>query len=1050
MPPQFRSNGGADMPMVKQFANMILSIVLAVTLLIAVNPTALSEQNGTDGSFDILVFENGTWELQGELTFSDYETLQLPLENKAGGLKLRLVQQGHDAAYVDYIALQKDDTTYLPVSAINLDSSKDILAKVLSPEYDVCDAWDSTLEVTLDNVPEDAMLLMRAMEQDLGEGHGSPIYYPILFFGQTLSYTLVNDGGIAVNGVLEETTEPEFTIFWQPDSPHPDGYTYGWLHCDGDYLYAAVEVTADNTPDEEDWGALYVMVNGEFKEFRISFDDNHWGNNGFRYTSSVPYEHRIYEFQIPLSDINADIGDEIGYGFGCYGTVVVEDIYVDDNTCPETGIGTLVDPYCSIQDGVDAVPSGGTVYVAEGEYKEEGLIYIDHPLTLVGAGCGLTAVNATGFDWGFFVSSDNVTIQGFSIYGALYDGIYLSYGTGYCSILDNCIYENAEGITLWNSSHNTIRGNEIYLNGSNGIWLSNGSSDNLIEGNNIYQNENEWSCPFLYSWDGSEYLLDSQLFAIGGGTDSYYYDELEHLAPTNDEYLIKITEEMYETAYIDEVKLVTVDHPVGTQIITDIDGDIHTVRSLGAPTTGFEEDGTDCLAKVSRRDGVYWTSNMDNKDLAQDEDLRDSIILTFDKPSGAQRAKVVASFRNTPLFEQVNRVMMSLPLDDTGKARELRRFVTSPYVEVWDGDNMIFRDRLNKPGSYVDREDIRIVDVSGVDRDEVTIKIESMTGLTMIDSVGIDYSTNEAIFTFELPATGAVDGDGVDVLPQVLSSDDNCLVMVDGDSADLSFAEPAPLPGHERSYLIKAFGYYDSPFITDIGSETRRDLLEQFLADPYYAMRYSLEKSLKRDSHCGIRIGSDPWTTEQDDDCDNNVIKVNQIHVNNGDGIYLNYADYTTIMGNEIYSNENTGINIYNSNSSEIYCNDIYGNNPTNLSGIHLSGTCANSVINYNNIYGNGYGVYNEIGNEVNAENNWWGCAAGPGNSGCDDVTSDVDYTPWLSEKCTDCPYGEDEEIVVGGEAFPVDKMGLIATWVALAMVIAAGGFYLVRRRTHS
>ena len=312
------------MKIVRRLASMVFVTALIIALFVGMTPTVMVDQNNNEGSYDILVLRDGNWQLQGKLSFSDYETLQLPLSNDAGQVRLRITQHGHDGAFVDYLALRKDFATYIPVAAVNTSNNANVLTKVLSPEYDVCDAWDSTLEIAWDNVPEDTTLVMRAMEEDLVEGHGNPLYYPDIHFGQTLEYTLVNDVGIIVDGVLEETAEPDFTVFWQPDSPHPDGYTYGWLHCDEDYLYAAVEVTADNTPDEEDWGALYVMVNGELKEFRISYDDSTWGTNGFQYiTSAVPYEHRIYEFQIPLSEINGHIGDEIEYGFGCYGTVAV-------------------------------------------------------------------------------------------------------------------------------------------------------------------------------------------------------------------------------------------------------------------------------------------------------------------------------------------------------------------------------------------------------------------------------------------------------------------------------------------------------------------------------------------------------------------------------------------------------------------------------------------------------------------------------------------------------------------------------------------------------
>jgi len=49
-------------------------------------------------------------------------------------------------------------------------------------------------------------------------------------------------------------------------------------------------------------------------------------------------------------------------------------VYVDDDTCPAVGSGTDVDPYCRIQDGVDAVADGGAVLVAAGTYTGTELV----------------------------------------------------------------------------------------------------------------------------------------------------------------------------------------------------------------------------------------------------------------------------------------------------------------------------------------------------------------------------------------------------------------------------------------------------------------------------------------------------------------------------------------------------------------------------------------------------------------------------------------------------------------------------------------------------
>ncbi|MFC1930139.1 hypothetical protein ACFLW6_04725 [Chloroflexota bacterium] len=374
----------------KKIVCLVSTLALLISLLVGTTAAVLADENNDEGSFDILVLKNGDWHLQGELNFSDYETIQLPLDNGAGQLKLRLEQHGHDAAFIDYVTVRGKSTNYLPISAINTDSSTDILTKVLSPDYDVCDAWESTLEIVWNSVPENTTLVMRAMEEDLGEAHGGPLYYPYIPRGYTASYTLINDSGITVDGILGEATEPTFSAFWKPSSPHPDGYTYGWLHCDKQNLYAAVEVTADNTDDEEDWGALYVMVDGELKEFRISCDNAQWGVSGFQYTSSVAYEHRIYEFVIPLSEINALIGDEIQYGFGCYGTVegnqgLIQTIPVD------TGYINIVGPGIDNEDkyhgdlvfmewdgpySIVAHPGSGYIF---SEWQTEGHVLVDEP-----------------------------------------------------------------------------------------------------------------------------------------------------------------------------------------------------------------------------------------------------------------------------------------------------------------------------------------------------------------------------------------------------------------------------------------------------------------------------------------------------------------------------------------------------------------------------------------------------------------------------------------------------------------------------------------------
>lgn len=151
----------------------------------------------------------------------------------------------------------------------------------------------------------------------------------------------------------------------------------------------------------------------------------------------------------------------------------------------------------------------------------------------------------------------------------------------------------------------------------------------------------------------------------------------------------------------------------------------------------------------------------------------------------------------------------------------------------------------------------------------------------------------------------------------------------------------------------------------------------------------------------------------------NNVlIEGNTIYGSYGN-VCLGSVTNITVTGNTItgaiphYTNPDTkGKNIYIRDWTEVTTanvtitnNDILG---ADGYGVNIKGNVDVSTItiNFNNIFGNtDYGVLNEIATDVDAENNWWGMAAGPyeattnpgvtakmGNA----VSTYVDYTPWL------------------------------------------------------
>ena len=90
------------------------------------------------------------------------------------------------------------------------------------------------------------------------------------------------------------------------------------------------------------------------------------------------------------------------------------------------------------------------------------------------------------------------------------------------------------------------------------------------------------SCPFLYVYNGEGYefvtdllwraplgLVTSMGFVAPDETRDFVKISSDQIQPKSGKYSIQITEELWETAYFDEVKLIAVDHPADTDIFVD-------------------------------------------------------------------------------------------------------------------------------------------------------------------------------------------------------------------------------------------------------------------------------------------------------------------------------------------------------------------------------------------------------------------------------------------------------------------------------------------------
>ncbi len=150
-----------------------------------------------------------------------------------------------------------------------------------------------------------------------------------------------------------------------------------------------------------------------------------------------------------------------------------------------------------------------------------------------------------------------------------------------------------------------------------------------VEGDEIRIEEDDRqtsSCPFLYIWDGKrfQFLTDvvgrapvGEVLPDGTGVtpnpDDYIRIPAGAMKEKDGRLVFSLTEELRETAYVDRVSLVAVDHPANVAVYVDERFSsppfepfrLYAVRARMEPLDARNDDGADLRPLLRRADGRY-------------------------------------------------------------------------------------------------------------------------------------------------------------------------------------------------------------------------------------------------------------------------------------------------------------------------------------------------------------------------------------------------------------------------------------------------------------
>ncbi len=329
------------------------------------------------------------------------------------------------------------------------------------------------------------------------------------------------------------------------------------------------------------------------------------------------------------------------------------------------------------------------------------------------------------------------------------------------------------------------------------------------------------SCPFVYTYDGHGYRFEGEIYggAIYPNLERDDYLPLPGFKPFNNLYRLKISNYLHEVQHTNMADLLILEHPDSIRVLLDKRGVPHTIQSAQLPLAATSGPGNDLRSRLGEIDNdsyLFDDGTTDQEDVSQLE-------LTFKKPPSVTQGKLVLKATNSYwldyLYGRFNKEFGTYYprfVEKQGKesAEKLNAWAMDQHiplsVSIKTGKGWAPVGHFPVMGPLASRELVMPIDLSQVDGDTFTLKLEAGFLFWEVDYAAMDFSPNIPLAVKRIHPDAAVDELGMDVTASLLNRDKDYLVQPEiGNEATITY----PFNGDStrtRSVFLHSSGYYQS------------------------------------------------------------------------------------------------------------------------------------------------------------------------------------------------------------------------------------------------
>lgn len=362
------------------------------------------------------------------------------------------------------------------------------------------------------------------------------------------------------------------------------------------------------------------------------------------------------------------------------------------------------------------------------------------------------------------------------------------------------------------------------------------------------------SCPFVYTSDGLSYHFAGEMYggAIYAPLERDDYMPLPGFIPVNDQYQLKISNELLERQYTDLAELMVIQHPENTKVIIDKNGEVQTIITPVAPEKAITDNMADYTASLAFVDSSTYLFNEDGLK----QDAMSSLTMTFKKPANAKSAKLVLYAKNSlwldymygefnelfgTSFDKFSKKQKQAPVERMTDWQLSQGIPLSVYIETEKGWQLV--DYFNSLGPLASRDLVMPIDVSAVKGDKVKIRLQCGFMFWEVDYAAIDFSEKIPVQITHLAPSSAIDEKGFEVSALLKKSDKKYLLQPQaGNEVIVKYPACANNSRFMQSAFLHSRGYYE--YIRDYKNKPDIAYLKSFKQEGAFT-RFSKEHYLK-------------------------------------------------------------------------------------------------------------------------------------------------------------------------------------------------------------